>query len=233
LSSETVARFSNVTKRYELGKVEITALKNLSLDVKRGTFTFITGPSGSGKTTVLNLLGAIDVPSEGLIELLGRNYAQMNDNQLTDFRSQYISFIFQNFNLIPVLSVAENVEYPLALIGVKAAERSNRVAAMLEAVGLGDRAGHKPNELSGGQRQRVAIARALIKQPTLVLADEPTANLDSKTGREITELMQSMQKELNTTFVFSSHDAELISMADDVFHLVDGKLVDERIRGAA
>ncbi len=224
-NTDWVARFQNVTKQYLLGKVEIKALDDLSFDIEKGSFTFITGPSGSGKTTALNLLGAIDAPSSGSVEMLGSDYSEMNDNQLTDFRSNNIAYIFQNFNLIPVLNVRENVEYPLQLIGVKSAERKKRVKQVLEAVGLGDRATHRPNELSGGQRQRVAIARALIKYPTLVLADEPTANLDRKTSEEITDLMQSMQKEFNTTFVFSSHDTDLISMADYVYHLVDGALV--------
>ena len=232
-STDWVARFQNVTKQYLLGKVEIKALDDLSFDIEKGSFTFITGPSGSGKTTALNLLGAIDVPSSGRVEMLGCDYSEMDDNQLTDFRSNNIAYIFQNFNLIPVLNVRENVEYPLQLIGVKSAERKKRVKQVLEAVGLGDRANHRPNELSGGQRQRVAIARALIKNPTLVLADEPTANLDRKTSEEITDLMQSMQKEFNTTFVFSSHDTDLISMADYVYHLVDGALVKSSGNGDA
>jgi len=221
---DVVASLAGVTKKYSLGKVEITALDNLSMTVKRGSFTFITGPSGSGKTTALNLLGAIDRPEIGEVNILGYSLSDLNDNQLTDFRSQHIGYIFQNFNLIPVLSVYENVEYPLALIGTKSADRKKAVSNMLEAVGLGDRAKHRPNELSGGQRQRVAIARALIKKPTLVLADEPTANLDSKTGAEITELMQAMQREFSTSFIFSSHDENLIKIADDVYRLIDGSL---------
>lgn len=227
MCSDIVAKFTNVTKYFSLGETQITALSSLDLDVKKGSFTFITGPSGSGKTTALNLLGAIDIPDQGSVTVLGQNLAEFTDNDLTDFRGNNIGYIFQNFNLIPVLSVYENVDYPLALIHMPEAKRHIAVSEILEAVGLGDRATHRPNELSGGQRQRVAIARALVKKPAIVLADEPTANLDSKTGAEITDLMLSVQRDFNTTFVFSSHDSELISRADDVFQLIDGTLAEK------
>lgn len=233
MNSNCAAHFIGVNKHYTLGDVQVRALQNLDLHVREGSFTFITGPSGSGKTTALNLLGAIDSPSTGTVRLFGNSYAELSDNQLTDLRCRQIGYIFQNFNLIPVLNVRENVEFPLQLTGMPPAERRYRVRSILEAVGLEGRADHKPNELSGGQRQRVAIARALVKQPALVLADEPTANLDSVTGREIISLMQHMQRELNTTFVFSSHDSDLIGMADEVFRLVDGELQGEQTREVA
>ena len=226
MNTKTVARLRDVSKHYLLGSVQVTALSALNLEVKAGAFTFVTGPSGSGKTTALNLLGAIDKPSQGSVDMLGQRFDELSDTQLTDFRCRHIAYIFQNFNLIPVLNVYENVEYPRHLMGLPKAARQERVTDVLDAVGLYDRAQHKPNELSGGQRQRVAIARALVKQPTVVLADEPTANLDSQTSRDVTALMQQMQRKFNTTFVFSSHDPDLIAMADEVYHLVDGQLTD-------
>lgn len=233
MTSDFIAHLNGVTRQYQFGDTLITALDNIDLSIRRGSFTFITGPSGSGKTTALNMLGAIDTPSMGNVNIINTNLSDLNDNQLTDFRSRHIAYIFQNFNLIPVLDVFENVEYPLLLNGVAKKERKRSVEKVLAAVGLGDRCHHRPNELSGGQRQRVAIARALVKQPTIVLADEPTANLDSQTGEEITELMRQMQREFNTTFIFSSHDRDLIALADQVFHIKDGKLTQQTQEAAA
>jgi putative ABC transport system ATP-binding protein len=185
----------------------------------------IVGPSGSGKTTLLNLIGCIDAPSRGTVEICGQAIGRLRDNAVSDFRARHIGFIFQGFNLVPVLSAYENVEYPLLLVGTPAAERRTRTLAMLEAVGLAAQARQRPNELSGGQKQRVAIARALVKQPDIVLADEPTANLDSQTGASIIELMRGIQHELRTTFIFSTHDPQLISHAEETFTIRDGELV--------
>jgi putative ABC transport system ATP-binding protein len=214
-----------VAKTYASGAVAVTALKGITLDIPRHRFTMVIGPSGSGKTTLLNLIGCIDAPSAGGVEVCGQDMGKLGDNALSDFRARNIGFIFQGFSLVPVLSAYENVEYPLLLVGTAAAERRQRTLAMLEAVGLAQQRRQKPNELSGGQKQRVAIARALVKHPEVVLADEPTANLDSRTGAAIIELMHKVQAEFATTFIFSTHDPQLISHADETFSLRDGELV--------
>jgi len=188
----------------------------------------VVGPSGSGKTTLLNLIGCIDTPSNGTAEVCQQNIGELPDNAVSDFRARNIGFIFQNFSLVPVLSAYENVEYPLLLVGMPPAERRERTLAMLNGVGLAAQAQQRPNELSGGQKQRVAIARALVKGPQLVLADEPTANLDSATGASIVELMRRVQTESRTTFIFATHDPQLISHADEIFVIRDGELVDHR-----
>ncbi len=185
----------------------------------------VIGKSGSGKSTLLNLVGCIDVPTSGAIEVCGRDTMKMTDNELSDFRAQHIGFVFQTFNLMPVLSAYENVEYPLLIKKTPAAERSEKVLSTLEKVGLLDHRNKYPNELSGGQRQRVAIARALVKQPELILADEPTANLDHKMSSEIIELMQTIQNTEQTTFVFSTHDSNLIRNAEDIFMIMDGVIL--------
>jgi putative ABC transport system ATP-binding protein len=187
----------------------------------------IVGPSGSGKTTPLNLIGCIDRLTSGRIEVCGEAVARLGDNALTDFRARNIAFVFQNFNLFPVLSAYENIEYPL-LLGAPAAEWRRRTMAMLDAVGLAGQHRHRPNQLSGGQKQRVAIARALVKQPQLVLADEPTANLDSETGAAVIELMRRVQREHEASFIFSTHDPQLMSHAQDIFAVRDGRLVEHR-----
>lgn len=215
---------TNVTKCYRAGKTEVRALRGISLAISAQRFTMVVGASGSGKTTLLNLVGCIDVPTSGVVEIAGQQIARLGDNALSDFRARNIGFIFQGFSLIPVLSAYENVEYPLLLTGMPASKRRRTTLAMLEAVGLADQARQRPNELSGGQKQRVAIARALIKHPAIVLADEPTANLDSKTGAGIVALMRKMQTESHTTFIFSTHDAQLISHADEIFSIRDGEL---------
>jgi putative ABC transport system ATP-binding protein len=221
---EPVVRLSRVDKTYRVGAIAVPALKAISLDIPSRRFTMIVGPSGSGKTTLLNLIGCIDAPSGGTVEVCGQTIARLRDNAVSDFRARHIGFIFQGFNLVPVLSAYENVEYPLLLVGAPAAERRQRTLAMLEAVGLAAQARQRPNELSGGQKQRVAIARALVKQPDIVLADEPTANLDSHTGASIIELMRRMQAELHTTFIFSTHDPQLMSHAEETFTIRDGEL---------
>ncbi|HEX9022784.1 MAG TPA: ABC transporter ATP-binding protein [Geobacteraceae bacterium] len=223
-----VVVFENVSKIYQVGEVAIPALKGISLSIPKGRFSMVLGPSGSGKTTLLNLVGCLDQPTEGEIRVCGEKVAEIADDRISEFRARNIGFIFQNFNLIPVLSARENVEYPLTLLGMKAGERHERSMAILKSVGLADHARHRPNQLSGGQKQRVAIARALVKGPSLVLADEPTANLDSKTGAAIIDLMHEVQEEFGASFIFSTHDPQLISHAQDVFTIRDGELIEHR-----
>ena len=226
--SEHVVRFREVVKTYDDDGLKVTAVNGVTLDIPRQRFAMIVGPSGSGKTTLLNLIGCIDTPTAGKVEVCGQDVASLLDDEITEFRSRNIAFVFQNFNLFPVLSAYENVEYPLLLLGVAQGERRDRTVAMLESVGLIDQRAHRPNQLSGGQKQRVAIARALVKKPELVLADEPTANLDSHTGASIIELMHRVQQEQAASFVFSTHDPQLISHAEDTFVLRDGQLVEHR-----
>ena len=214
----------NVDKTYRLDTVTVPALSGVSIDIRPGRFTVLCGPSGSGKTTLLNRMGCIDRPDEGEILVDGQAVQAMTDDALSDFRARRIGFVFQNFNLLPVLTAFENVEYPLVLAAVPAAQRKERVRALLDAVGLADRAGNRPGQLSGGQRQRVAIARALATEPALVLADEPTANLDSQTGAEIIALMRRLQRERGASFVFSSHDPMVLAQADDVVRIRDGRI---------
>lgn len=219
-----IAEFSNVKKIYPLGKTQVHALKGVSFNIEKGDFVSIAGPSGSGKSTILNLLGCIDTPSEGRVVINGVETSTLNDRQITNLRHEVLGFIFQSFNLIPVLNVYENVEFPLLLGGntMGAAETRDWVNQLIEAVGLADWATHKPNELSGGQRQRVAIARALITKPKIVMADEPTANLDSKTSQAILDLMRRMNREFGTTFIFSTHDQDIVDIADHIIRLQDG-----------
>lgn len=228
MNENSVVVFENVSKIYHVGEVSIPALKGISLKIPRGRFSMVLGPSGSGKTTLLNMAGCLDQPTEGDILVCGEKVAEISDDRISEFRAKNIGFIFQNFNLIPVLSARENVEYPLTLLGMKAAERREKSMAMLESVGLADHAQHRPNQLSGGQKQRVAIARALVKGPNLVLADEPTANLDSRTGASIIDLMHRIQEEFDASFIFSTHDPQLISHAREVFTIRDGELIEHR-----
>ena len=216
----------NVGKIYRLDSVDVPALCDVSVDIRQGVFTVISGPSGSGKTTLLNIIGCIDRPDAGEILVAGQPVQAMSDNALSDFRARHIGFIFQNFNLLPVLTAYENIEYPLILAGVPAPRRRKRVEALLAAVGLSNRQHNRPGQLSGGQRQRVAIARALATEPKLVLADEPTANLDSQTGAEIIALMRRMQREREVSFVFSSHDPQVQAEADDVIFIRDGRVTE-------
>ncbi len=227
----SVVVFEGVSKIYRVGEVLIPALKGISLEIPQRRFSMVLGPSGSGKTTLLNMVGCLDQPTDGKIEVCGEKVAEISDDQISEFRARNIGFIFQNFNLIPVLSALENVEYPLTLLKMKTSEQRERSMEMLESVGLADHAGHRPNQLSGGQKQRVAIARALVKGPSLVLADEPTANLDSKTGASIIDLMHRVQEQYGATFIFSTHDPQLISHAQDVFSIRDGELIEHRSEG--
>ena len=216
---------SQIGKTYRLDAVGVPALTDINLEIRPKRFTVISGPSGSGKTTLLNLIGCIDRPDRGEIVVAGQAVQQLSDDALSDFRARHLGFIFQNFNLLPVLSAYENVEYPLLLSRVPAAQRRERVQTLLEAVGLSDKAHHRPGQLSGGQRQRVAVARALAPAPQLVLADEPTANLDSHTGAAIIALMRQMQREHDVSFVISSHDPQLLAEADDAVKIQDGRIV--------
>lgn len=213
-----------VVKRYRLGQREVLALKGVSVQFDVGAFVAIVGPSGSGKSTLLHLIGCLDVPTSGYVKILNQRTDTLSDRRQATLRNQFLGFIFQSFNLIPVLTAFENIEYPLLLQGVAKAERKQRIYALLEEVGLTDHAGHRPDCLSGGQRQRVAIARALITRPSMVLADEPTANLDSVTGTEILDLMKKMNEEHGTSFVFSTHDPKITHYADKIYTLKDGVL---------
>jgi putative ABC transport system ATP-binding protein len=219
-----VVSMKQIGKTYHLDAVDVPALIDIDLEIRPNCFTVISGPSGSGKTTLLNVIGCIDQPNSGEVIVAGEQVQKMSDDALSDFRARHIGFIFQNFNLLPVLTVEENVEYPLLLARVPAAERKRRVAGLLEAVGLADKTRNIPGQLSGGQRQRVAIARALAPNPKLVLADEPTANLDSHTGQAIIELMRAMQREHHVSFVFSSHDPKVMAEADDAVMIRDGRI---------
>lgn len=219
---DAIVEFRDVVKTYVEDGLEVEAVRGVTFAIARRRFSAIVGPSGSGKTTLLNLIGCIDRATSGRIEVCGEDIARLGDNELTDFRSRNIAFVFQTFNLMPVLSAYENIEYPLLLLGVSARERRERVASLLEAVGLAEFRDHRPNQLSGGQKQRVAIARALVKRPALVLADEPTANLDTQTGADIIALMRRVQRDHDASFVFSTHDPQLMSHAEDLIRLRDG-----------
>jgi putative ABC transport system ATP-binding protein len=219
-----VAVLNHVGRIYHLDAVAVPALIGIDLEIRGNCFTVISGPSGSGKTTLLNIIGCIDQPDSGNIVVAGEAVQKLSDDALSDFRARNIGYIFQNFNLLPVLTAYENAEYPLLLARVPAAERRRRVVALMEAVGLADRMDSLPGQLSGGQRQRVAIARALAPSPQLVLADEPTANLDSHTGASILDLMRRMQRELRVSFVFSSHDPQVLAAADDAVMIRDGRI---------
>jgi putative ABC transport system ATP-binding protein len=221
----SIVSVRNVSKDYMLGKTVVPALRDVSLEVEQGEFLSIAGPSGSGKTTLLNLVGCVDTPTSGTVLVNGQDTAKLAERALTDLRLRTIGFIFQSFNLVSVLSVFQNVEFPLLLQGtLSKPERRGRVLDLLDAVGLGDHARHRPSELSGGQRQRVAIARALVTRPRLVLADEPTANLDSLTGANIIDLMREMNRRDGTTFVFSTHDPKVMSHANAIVRIVDGRI---------
>ncbi len=221
-----IVTMKDVVKEYELGTTVVQALRGVSLTVEKGEFLSIAGPSGSGKTTLLNLLGCVDTATRGLVEVAGKDTAKLSERALTDLRLNTIGFIFQSFNLVSVLTVFQNVEFPLLLQNtLSATERKARVTSLLEQVGLATHMKHRPNELSGGQRQRVAIARALVTDPMIVLADEPTANLDSATGQQILDLMRSLNQSKGTTFIFSTHDHKVMRYANAVVRLADGQII--------
>lgn len=224
-----IVELENVKKVYTLGKAEVHALRGVTFSIEKGDFASIIGPSGSGKSTILNLIGCIDQPTDGKVYINGTVTEGLKDKALTTLRHETVGFIFQSFNLIPVLNVYENIEFPLLVGKNKAGKKETKewIEFLIEAVGLSDHKHHKSNELSGGQRQRVAIARALATKPEIILADEPTANLDSKTGQSIIELMKKMNADLNTTFIFSTHDATIMDIADHVVRLLDGLVVED------
>ena len=223
-----VIELKNVKKNYPLGATTVHALRGVDLAIKEGDFISIVGPSGSGKTTLLNIIGCIDHASEGLVKIHDEDVTTYTDRRLTDLRLHTIGFIFQTFNLIPVLTTRENVEFPLLLMkkeNLSRKEIRSRAEKLIEEVGLKEQINHKPYELSGGQRQRVAIARALVTRPTIVLADEPTANLDSETGEMILKLMKELNTIEKTTFIFSTHDADILKYANGVVKIKDGLMV--------
>jgi putative ABC transport system ATP-binding protein len=219
-----IVQIKDVSKTYKLGKTDVYALRGVQLSIEQGDFLSIVGPSGSGKTTLLNLLGCLDEPTSGSITINNKDISHITDDEATQLRLNTIGFIFQTFNLIPVLTVYENVEFPLILQKKDPQVRADRVTKVLEAVGLASYAVHKPDELSGGQRQRVAIARALVSAPDIILADEPTANLDSETGQSIIELMLKLNRESNITFIFSTHDPKVMACASRKVLLRDGMI---------
>ncbi len=235
MTATSIVSIVNVSKQYNLGKTVVPALHDVSLTVNAADFISIAGPSGSGKTTLLNLIGCVDTATSGQVKIAGQDTKNLTERALTDLRLHTIGFIFQSFNLVPVLSVFQNVEFPLLLQKkFSKAERAERVTELLGKVGLATHAKHRPSELSGGQRQRVAIARALVTRPKIVLADEPTANLDSKTGETIIDLMKEMNRLEKTTFIFSTHDAKVMAHANSIVRLADGRIAasENKSRGA-
>ena len=217
-----VVKIENVTRVYQIGKVETQALRGVNLSIESGEFTALVGPSGSGKTTLLQMIGCLDQPTAGKVLINNKDVTSLNRNQRADMRRGTIGFIFQFFALIPTLTAYENVEMPLLLNGHSPKERQERVMELLKAVDLTDRANNRPDQLSGGQQQRVAIARALAPKPTLILADEPTANLDTTNGKQVMDIMKKLNKETGVTFVFATHDPRVISYASRVVTLQDG-----------
>jgi putative ABC transport system ATP-binding protein len=224
-----IVEMKDARKDYQAGTQVVHALRGVDLDIQAGEFTSIAGPSGSGKTTLLNLIGCLDAPSSGKVWVAGEDIAEKSRDERAELRRHKIGFIFQTFNLVPVLSAFENVEFPLSLLpGISHEERQERVELLLELVGLADMMTRRPAELSGGQQQRVAIARALVKKPVLVLADEPTANLDSKTGENVLDLMKKINAEENATFIFSTHDKLVMDYARRLIILRDGAITEDR-----
>lgn len=222
---EPVLELEDVWKTYNMGKAgKLTVLKNINLKINKGEFVAITGPSGSGKSTMMNIVGALDIPSEGIIYLEDKNIAKMSQSSLAELRSKKVGFIFQQFNLIPTLSALENVMLPLEFIEADPTYTKKRAKELLTMLGLGDRMHHKPTELSGGQQQRVAIARALSNDPEIILADEPTGNLDSKTGKFVMDFLGDLNKKQGKTIILITHDLHLIRYAKRVVYLMDGKI---------
>ncbi len=221
-------KITDITKTYDDGKVQVKAVRGVSLQIEKGEFTAIVGPSGSGKTTLLNVIGGLDTPTTGKVLIGEQDISQLSDNELIDFRLHHIGFVFQSYNLIPVLTAKENVEFLMLLQKRDEAYRNERANQLLEAVGLADQINKKPNEMSGGQQQRVAVARALASKPDFVLADEPTANLDSKSTTNLLDIMYKLNQDENMTFVFSTHDQRVIDRATRVITVEDGKVVSDQ-----
>ncbi len=226
-----IVETKNIVKKYLQGKIEVKALRGVALDVEKGEFTAIAGPSGSGKTTMLNIIGGLDSFDDGSVVVAGNTYKSMNPSELAAMRLRDIGFVFQSYNLIPVLSAVENVEYIMLLQGISVKERRDRAKAILDDVGLEGKYNRRPAELSGGQQQRVAVARAIVSNPAIVLADEPTANLDSKTGEGLLELMKQMNEEKSVTFIFSTHDKMVMEHARRLIYIKDGLIEDDVNRG--
>ena len=224
---EIVANITNMSKSFPTGEGDFWALKNINLSFERGEFSGFVGPSGSGKTTLLNILGSLDTPSKGEVEVLGNQIHKINQLQAARLRSRHIGFIFQTYNLLPVYNVYENVEFPLLLMKMDDNKRDKMVKEAIEWVGLSDKVKSRPNQLSGGQCQRVAIARAMVKKPDLVLADEPTANLDTENSLNILDTMFKLNRELSTTFIFSTHDHKVIDYLKRVIRLTDGEVASD------
>jgi len=224
-----VAKVENVTRTYQIGKIETQALRGVSLSIASGEFTALVGPSGSGKTTLLQLIGCLDQPTSGRVFINGKDVSQLNRNQRADMRRGTIGYVFQFFALIPTLTAYENVEMPLLLIGQGAADRRKRVTELLESVDLLDHANHRPDQMSGGQQQRVAIARALATKPSLILADEPTANLDTPNGKLVMETMTRLNQETGVTFIFATHDPRVFNYARRVITLRDGLVAENGV----
>jgi putative ABC transport system ATP-binding protein len=224
-----VTNVENVTRVYKIGEVETQALRGVTMGIEAGEFTALVGPSGSGKTTLLQLMGCLDQPTSGKVFVNGKDVSTLKRSERADVRRGTIGFIFQFFALIPTLTAYENVEMPLLLNGLKSDERKTRVMELLQAVGLSERAHHKPDQLSGGEQQRVAIARALAPKPTMILADEPTANLDTTNGEQVMEIMSKLNEETGVTFIFASHDPRVIKFGRRVVQLQDGLIVQDTI----
>ncbi len=220
----SIISIKNLSKIYDGSGIKVKAVDNIDLEFEKGEFAAIVGPSGSGKTTLLNMVGGLDSPTSGEVVIDGQNIWELSSRKLTNFRLNKIGFVFQSYNLIPVLTAGENTEFIMQLQGKPKSERNKRTLELLEAVGIGDRVRSRPNKLSGGQQQRVAVARALASKPTFILADEPTANLDSKSTENLLDIMEKLNKEENVTFIFSTHDARVVKKARRVITLVDGQI---------
>jgi len=227
MQTETVVELADVTKTYRLGEVLVQALRGVNMKASRAEIVAIMGPSGSGKSTILNLIGALDRPTSGKVMVAGKDISKMPENRLGEIRRSSIGYIFQFYNLIPVLTAYENVELPMLIAGVSRDKRTARVHELLELVGLADRAHHRPDELSGGEQQRVAVARALSKRPPLVLADEPTGDLDSKSGMQVMTILRDLAKKELSTVVMVTHDHQMASLADRILEIRDGRIVKE------
>ena len=224
MDNSNIIRIEKMYKRFPMGEGEFTALENINLTFGRGEFSGLVGPSGSGKTTLLNIIGSLDTPSEGIATVLGKSVSELSHKEAAQLRNHHMGFIFQTYNLLPVYTVYENVEYPLLLLNLTGDERKKAVLDALEWVGLLDKEKSKPAQLSGGESQRVAIARAMVKRPDIVLADEPTANLDAENSHHILQTMEKLNKELNTTFIFATHDEKVIKYIRRKISLLDGKV---------
>ncbi len=229
-NKQDVIRTEDISKIYESGDYEVQALKSVDLCIQKGEFTSIAGPSGSGKTTLLNIISGLDVPSSGRAFLAGDPISEMSGSELSDYRRDHIGFIFQAYNLIPVLSAGENIEYIMLLQGVPIPERKQRVKDILKEVGLEGMENRRPHQLSGGQQQRVAIARAMVSKPDIIIADEPTANLDSKTGADLLDMMRELNEKKGMTFVFSTHDNMIMEKSRRLIMLKDGKIDEDMTR---